>query len=1252
MKRSILFAIVLLLPFIALLPVSRSVTGQEDPTLSVETKFHRSENPVPNQYLVMFQDTVVPEEQAAAASGLAQQFGGQVLQSPYEEGINGFSVLMAEANAIALSEDARVLFVKEIPASGFAHASARVNVALAANGGQAFASSTLNSNFPVETIINGDRRGAGWGSGTGGWHDSGWNTFPDYLELHFDGEKRVNQIDLFTLQDNVSNPAEPTAEMTFTEWGVTAFRLNYWNAEIGQWVMIAEVTGNSNVWRTVKFPTVVTGKLSIMILNGGGGFSRVVEIEAWQAPASTNVASAENGGQAFASSTFDSRFPVSAIINGDRSGTGWANGTGGWNDATPGFFPDNLEVHFDGEKRINEIDFFTLQDNFNESVEPTADMTFNQFGVTKVKLSYWNSTTGQWVLLAEIKDNNLVWRKLQFPTIKTAKLSIDIVKSVDNYSRVVEIEAWEAPPASNVALTENGGQAFASSTLNANYPASALINGERNGSGWGTVTGGWHDATYNTFPDYLELHFNGDKLVHQVDLFTLQDNFNNPVAPTLNTTFAQYGVTAFRINYWNSTTAQWEMLREIQGNNKVWRRVEFDPVKTSKLSIMILNGGNSYSRVVEIEAWGTDVDPGPVVESEPYVTEHAPESTYDSYEFAATAIGNPSPSPTANLRLDSEKRYFVYGNDNQTMALIGNSSSYLPHVARNRAKNNYYDPVFENCTYDPIQDAEFKYRKCIDQIKQSGLNHMQIWVVMNHSVGMLAKEGPSPRASPEVNGLPYTHEQPFLRNAANTKWRINLDGQAGFNNEFFTRIRKVVEYCQQKGVIVGVVLFDTWSGAVQGTNKLSPWFKSNNDSNKEFTSRKFFTQADNDFTNVNGNVPTATNPNHIDTNDTNKDLRKLQIALMKRTALELKDLENFYWVLSNEPDFHGDSLGQPLITWLRYMSKILRQYEQQITPGKQHLIAANVTTNPATFATKPADAITKMSREAAIDIITSHYVNLNNNVPNVVAEDRYGAMELIRTFNTYNGTTATTDNTKLWGFSEDKPTGVRNWFPWNSQTFKLWDETWAAAAVRVGAWEFLMNGGGLYDHLSYRWGNVQVGTVFGPSSGNEPQAILARNQLGYLAKFMETLKLSKMRRMMPGQGGAWISPAPLYQNGSYWSAMSRPREGTNFETFLFYFHRSTLIGPRYEPFHANNNTATVTIDVTRMPNVGCYKADWYYPSGETIGGVSGLDSNGALKVVRPDTFHSAGNTTTRKLTSPAYKQDVLLKISWWKTGPC
>src|SRR6185437_13864883 len=49
-------------------------------------------------------------------------------------------------------------------------AGSRTNVALAANGGTAVASSTYNANFPASGTNDGDRRGTNWGSG-GGWND-------------------------------------------------------------------------------------------------------------------------------------------------------------------------------------------------------------------------------------------------------------------------------------------------------------------------------------------------------------------------------------------------------------------------------------------------------------------------------------------------------------------------------------------------------------------------------------------------------------------------------------------------------------------------------------------------------------------------------------------------------------------------------------------------------------------------------------------------------------------------------------------------------------------------------------------------------------------------------------------------------------------------------------------------------------------------------------------------------------------------
>jgi hypothetical protein len=1294
MRRSIAFVIAVLLSAAMLLPVTKSVTSRAETLSAAEGKFYRSENPVPNQYLVIFRDDLEAEEQSITAGEFAYQYAGQVLQCPYAPGVNGFSIQMSEANALALSDDARVQYVQEIPASGFQHSGSGTNVALAANGAQAFASSTLNNNFPASAIINGDRRGAGWAAGTGGWHDATVNNFPDYLEIQFNGEKRINEIDLFTLQDNFNNPAEPTEEMTFSQYGVSSFRLSYWDSPTGQWIMLAQVDGNNKVWRTAKFPTVVTPKLSIAILNGSTNYSRVVEIEAWEAPASTNVALASNGGQAFASSTLSSAFPVSSIIDGDGTGTGWGAGTGGWHDATSNSFPDYLEIHFNGEKRINEVDLITLQDNFLEPVEPTPTLTFSQYGVTAFRVSYWNNATAQWVMLTEVTDNNLVARKLQFPTIKTQKLSIMVLNGIANHSRVVEVEAWEAPPSINVALSANGGQAYASSTLNANFPVSAVINGDRNGSGWGAGTGDWSDATSNAFPDNLELHFDGEKIVHEVDFFTLQDSVKYPVAPSLSTTFSLYGVTAFNVSYWNSATSQWVLLKEIQGNNNVWRKVEFDPVQTSKLSINILNSANNYSRVVEAEVWGTSLPAasggeGPVSE-EPFTGPEEPDPTFEEGivlpgqgpvgDVTNAAAATPTPTPVAYLKLSTDKKYFVF--DNKTMALVGNSSSYVPHIARNRPKNNRYDPVFENCTFDEVggflPDGVTKKRKfhvCVDQIVTSGLNHMQIWVALNHSLGMLRKEGPDPINN--VTGAPYADEQPFKRSSG--KWDLKLvttepNLMAAFNNQFFNNLKEVVSYCQDKRVVLGIVLFDPWSGWTENPDvpSLSPWWPSNNNlvnstTGKGFLDPKHFAKSDSFNINTLGDATKV-----IDSNTDNKLMRSIQVALLKRTVLALKDYRNFYWVLSNEPDFGGAAVGQPLITWLRYMANTLRANEPA---ANRHLIAVNVTTNPATIGGHPPDStsptnpsttkvITAMTQAANVDIITSHYVQLPGAVGptggKVQATDRYGAIRLVRDFNKYTSGAPNIDNTKLWGFSEDRPTGVRNWNPPFSlpSVFTPYDPTWAAAAVRVEAWEFLMNGGGLFDHLSYRWGNLtNVNPPFAWNKGNEPQAIAARNQLGYLNKFLGTLTLDGMKRMMTGETASWINPAPTYGPSSYWAAMSRPRTGsgaaTKFETFLFYFHRSGAgPGVKYEPYNVNENTTTVTVTATQMPNVGCYQAEWYAPSGETIDNKPGLTGNGTLAVLQSFKFYSSGPTTTRPLTSPKYKQDVLLKISWFQAGQC
>jgi hypothetical protein len=91
-------------------------------------------------------------------------------------------------------------------------------------------------------------------------------------------------VDVFTLQDNFASPAVPTAGMTFTQYGVTAFQAQYWDG--AGWVDLpgGNVTGNNLVWKQLTFAPVSTDRIRVLVNAALAGYSRIVEVEAWTAP--------------------------------------------------------------------------------------------------------------------------------------------------------------------------------------------------------------------------------------------------------------------------------------------------------------------------------------------------------------------------------------------------------------------------------------------------------------------------------------------------------------------------------------------------------------------------------------------------------------------------------------------------------------------------------------------------------------------------------------------------------------------------------------------------------------------------------------------------------------------------------------------------------------------------------------------------------------------------------------------------------
>ena len=276
-----------------------------------------------------------------------------------------------------------------------------------------------------------------------GWHDATMNNFPDWLEISFNGERKVDEVNVFSVQDNYSSPIDPTEEMVFTQFGLTGFRVEYWDGSAWQTVPGGAVTSNNKVWRKVSFAPVTTRKLRLFVTNALGSYSRVVEVEAW-GPQHVNHALAANGATAAGSSTSDAGRTALAAVNGDRRGIHWGSdpSTGsGWHDATVNDFPDWLEVSFGGLKKISEVHVFSVQDNYSSPVEPTEAMTFQFFGITAMHLEQWDGSAWQPIPGASIASNNLVWRKFAFSPVTTTKIRV-VVDNTADYSRIIEVEAY------------------------------------------------------------------------------------------------------------------------------------------------------------------------------------------------------------------------------------------------------------------------------------------------------------------------------------------------------------------------------------------------------------------------------------------------------------------------------------------------------------------------------------------------------------------------------------------------------------------------------------------------------------------------------------------------------------------------------------------------------------------------------------------------------------------------------------------
>lgn len=520
-------------------------------------------------------------------------------------------------------------------------------------------------------------------------------------------------------------------------------------------------------------------------------------------------------------------------------------------------------------------------------------------------------------------------------------------------------------------------------------------------------------------------------------------------------------------------------------------------------------------------------------------------------------------------------QYFVY--QDQVIPLVGASASYLCHVDQTN-QNESYCTWNNYCRYDGIAclaSASVDREGYIDQLQRFRLNKMRLWIGLNHSPGRDAQSG---------IGRPYDHEQPFLWvddpssiDPNKGWWNVNV-----WDDEFFNRLRKVVEYAKLKNVIVEITLFDPWSGDwTQG-----PWHCNNVYNNA--TVKTCFTQRLNFVTLANGST--------ADEQTKNSNARARQVALMKKVADTLNHLDNFYWEIANEPEINGSQAGDgtAVAAWHNSMISQLAPYDGGL-PNGRHYIAVNYHTT---------NALSTVNANSDIAIVTGHYVALRD-------EPRVSAIELIRTYHA-----PANELNRVFGFNESKISPI---------------QVTDVRAVRAEAWEFMLNEGGLFDHLGYQWRTSTLATG-------------VRRHLGFLNDFLKSFTLQFMGRQV-NDPPAWCNNLPVYGTPdpvgggkTFWGAMQWTRN-----QYALYVHHSlvdedpTKAFRGYIPKVTSPAAYQETLNLNLGTLPGTFLAEWIDPANGMLYPSSDLTAPSSVSI----SWQGSG---TYSLKSPKYSFDIALRI--------
>jgi hypothetical protein len=156
------------------------------------------------------------------------------------------------------------------------------NVALATSGAVASASSAgWGDFFPSSASNLIDDRRSGFDSH---WTDDTADEFPDVVQINFSGNKTIDRVVVYSVQEELNNfeGIDPTDTDNCFVYVLVDFAVEGWNGN--DWETLGTVTGNDLCKRTVTFAPFSTDQIRISVTAvGGWSFTRIAEVEAWEA---------------------------------------------------------------------------------------------------------------------------------------------------------------------------------------------------------------------------------------------------------------------------------------------------------------------------------------------------------------------------------------------------------------------------------------------------------------------------------------------------------------------------------------------------------------------------------------------------------------------------------------------------------------------------------------------------------------------------------------------------------------------------------------------------------------------------------------------------------------------------------------------------------------------------------------------------------------------------------------------------------